>query len=92
MAAGQVQQGVVFTRFADTLDDIVRRLRDISASQLIGTYSEEGGEFVDPATREWIGVERDQVKHRFTRGELDIFVLHRRGGGGPQPAERRFAD
>jgi hypothetical protein len=74
MAAGRVQPVVVFTRFADTLDDIVRRLRDISASLLIGTYSGEGGRFVDPATRGWIGVERDQVKHRFMRGELDILI------------------
>jgi ERCC4-related helicase len=83
MAAGQVQQVVVFTRFADTLDDIVRRLRDISARQLIGAYSEEGGRFVDPATREWIGVERDQFKHRFTRGELDIFVCTDAAAEGP---------
>jgi hypothetical protein len=33
---GRVQQVVVFTRFADTLDDIVRRLRAISSSLLIG--------------------------------------------------------
>jgi superfamily II DNA or RNA helicase len=74
MAAGRVQQVVVFTRFADTLDNIVRRLRDISTSLLIGTYSGEGGRFVDPTTHEWISVERDQVKHRFMRGEIDILV------------------
>lgn len=74
MAASRVQQVVVFTRFADTLDDIVRRLRNINANLLIGTYSGEGGRFVDPATHEWIGVERDQVKHRFMRGEIDILV------------------
>ncbi len=70
----RIKQVVVFTRFADTLDDIVRRLHSISASLLIGTYSGQGGRFVDPATHEWVGVERDQVKHRFMRGEIDILV------------------
>ncbi len=74
LAGGRVKQVVVFTRFTDTLDDIVGRLRGVSTSLLIGTYSGLGGRFVAPATREWVGVERDQVKHRFMRGEIDILV------------------
>jgi hypothetical protein len=41
---------------------------------LIGTYSGAGGQYVDPATRGWVGVERDEVKHRFLRGEINILV------------------
>jgi ERCC4-related helicase len=74
IGANRTKQVVVFTRFTDTLDDIVRRLRSVSTSLLIGTYSGQGGQFVDPATHDWIGIERDQVKHRFMRGEIDILV------------------
>jgi superfamily II DNA or RNA helicase len=70
----RVKQVVVFTRFTDTLDDIVGRLRAIDNGLLIGTYSGQGGRYVDPATRDWIGIERDEVKHRFIRGEVDILV------------------
>jgi len=74
ISGNRVKQVVVFTRFTDTLDDIVRRLRGIDNGLLIGTYSGQGGRYVDPATREWIGVEREEVKHRFMRGEIDILV------------------
>ena len=74
MPGNRVKQVVVFTRFKDTLDDIVNRLRAIDNGLLIGTYSGQGGRYVDPATRDWIGVERDEVKHRFIRGEIDILV------------------
>jgi superfamily II DNA or RNA helicase len=71
---GRVEQMVVFTRFKDTLDDIVTRLRAIDPRLLIGTYSGQGGQYVNPATRAWIGVEREDIKHRFMRGEIDILV------------------
>ena len=74
IGTNRTKQVVVFTRFTDTLDDIVRRIRSVSTSLLIGTYSGQGGQFVDPVSHEWIGVERDQVKHRFMRGEIDILV------------------
>jgi hypothetical protein len=70
----RIKQLVLFTRFADTLDDIVRRLRAIHPGLLIGTYSGRGGRYVDLATYDWIGIERDQIKHRFMRGEIDILV------------------
>jgi superfamily II DNA or RNA helicase len=74
IGANRVRQVVVFTRFKDTLDDIVSHLRGISTGLLIGTYSGAGGQYVDPATRGWVGVERDEIKHRFLRGEIDILV------------------
>ena len=70
----RVKQMVVFTRFTDTLDDIVGRLRTVDNGLLIGTYSGQGGHYVDPATHDWIGIERDEVKHRFIRGEIDVLV------------------
>jgi ERCC4-related helicase len=70
IAADRMRQVVVFTRLKDTLDDIVRHLHGISTSLLIGTYSGERGRYVDPTTRRWIGVERDEIKHRFLRDEI----------------------
>jgi hypothetical protein len=35
----RVKQVVVFSRFKDTLDDIVNRLRAIDTGLLVGTYS-----------------------------------------------------
>jgi superfamily II DNA or RNA helicase len=74
IARNRVRQIVVFTRFKDTLDDLVRRLREIDSGLLIGTYSGRGGRYIDPATRDWKGEEREEVKHRFLRGEIDILV------------------
>ena len=71
---GRIQQTVIFTRFYDTLTDIVRRLREVDSEMLIGTYSGQGGQYTDPTTRRLIGVEREQVKHRYLRGEIDILV------------------
>ncbi len=73
-AGNRVRQIVVFTRFKDTLDDVVRRLREIDYGLLIGTYSGQGGRYVDPDSRDWVGVERDEVKHRFLRRAIDILV------------------
>ena len=71
---GRIRQTVIFTRFYDTLKDIVRRLRRIDAAMLIGTYSGKGGQYVDPQTKKMVGVERDEIKHRFMRQELDVLV------------------
>jgi superfamily II DNA or RNA helicase len=70
----RVKQVVLFTRFADTLDDIVRRLHTIHPGLRIGTYSGQGGHYVDPAAHDWTGIERDEIRHRFMRGEIDILV------------------
>ena len=71
---GRVQQTVIFTRFYDTLQDIVQRLRQIDQSMLIGTYSGKGGQFVDPQHKKFVGIEREEIKHRFLRGEIDVLV------------------
>jgi len=71
---GRIKQTVIFTRFYDTLEDILRRLRSIDQTLLIGTYSGRGGQFVDPQTKKIKGVERDEIKHRFLREEIDILI------------------
>jgi len=70
----RIAQTVVFTRFYDTLQDIVKRLRQINPAMLIGTYSGRGGQYVDPVSQQIKGVERDEIKHRFLRGEIDVLI------------------
>ena len=71
---GRIRQTVVFTRFFDTLTDIVDRLRSADPNLLVGTYSGQGGQYLDPRTHRMIGVEREEIKHRFLREEIDVLV------------------
>jgi hypothetical protein len=73
-AGGRIRQTVVFTRFYDTLTDIVRRLRQADPKMLIGTYSGQGGQFVHPRTGKLTGVDRDVIKDRFLDGDIDVLV------------------
>ncbi|MBU4233536.1 MAG: hypothetical protein L6277_06370 [Desulfobacterales bacterium] len=70
----RVRQTVIFTRFYDTLTDIVERLRRVENRMLIGTYSGQGGQFTDNKHWRLAGVDRDDVKRRFLRGEIDVLV------------------
>jgi superfamily II DNA or RNA helicase len=74
LPGGRIRQTVIFTRFADTLQDLVERLRQVDISMLIGTYSGKGGQYTDPRTRKLRGTERDEIKHRFLRGEIDVLI------------------
>ncbi len=73
-AGGRVKQVVVFTRFADTMRNIVEVLRSKDRRMLIGTYSGLGGQYTDPRIWELAGVDRDEVKQRFVAGEIDVLV------------------
>ena len=70
----RVRQTVIFTRFYDTLSDIVHRLRLIDQRLLLGTYSGRGGQYTDPDTWKLAGVDREEIKRRFLREEIDILV------------------
>jgi superfamily II DNA or RNA helicase len=74
LPGGRIRQTVIFTRFADTLHDLVERLHQVDASMLIGTYSGKGGQYTDPRTRKLRGTEREEIKHRFLRGEIDVLI------------------
>ena len=71
---GRFRQAVILTRFYDTLSDLVSRLRRVAPGALMGTYSGRGGQYWDPATSRMVGVDRDEIKHRFMRGEIDLLV------------------
>lgn len=74
LSGGRLRQTVIFTRFYDTLTDIVARLRTLDPSMLIGTYSGRGGQYVDPATGRLCSVDREEIKHRFLREEIDVLI------------------
>ena len=71
---GRYRQTVIFTQFWDTLEDLVRRLRQTDPKLLLGTYSGRGGQYVDPESGQLVGTERDAIKQRFLRGQIDILV------------------
>jgi len=71
---GRLQQTVIFTRFYDTLTDIVDRLRRADPGMLIGTYSGHGGQYVEPRAGRLVTAERDDVKHRFVRRQIDVLI------------------
>lgn len=73
-ATGRTEQTVVFTRFVDTMTEIVRRLRAADEKMLIGTYSGQGGQYVDSRTGQLIPVDREEVKHRFLQGGIDVLI------------------
>jgi hypothetical protein len=74
-STGRVEQTVVFTRFLDTLTDIVSRLRIRAPGLRVGTYSGGGGQYTDLETGEMRpAASRDAVKQRFLRGEIDVLV------------------
>lgn len=70
----RIRHTVVFTRFYDTLKDIVLRLRQADPSMLVGTYSGQGAAYYDPVARRMKQVDREEVKERFLRGEIDVLV------------------
>jgi hypothetical protein len=41
---------------------------------LIGTYSGRGGQYLEPKTGRLVAVEREDIKHRFLRRQIDILV------------------
>jgi superfamily II DNA or RNA helicase len=74
LGGGRLQQTVIFTRFYDTLTDIVERLRRVDPGMRLGTYSGRGGQYVEPRSGRLVAVDRETVKHRFVRRDIDVLV------------------
>ena len=72
--AERYRQTVIFTRFYDTLIDIVNRLRAVDPFMLIGTYSGRGGHYKEAGSVDLKGTSREEIKHRFLNGKIDILV------------------
>lgn len=74
LAADRFRQVVIFTRFYDTLTDIVQRLRAVNPRILIGTYSGQGGSYYDSARQIMVNIEREHIKRMFVEAEIDLLV------------------
>ncbi|MFP3868925.1 MAG: helicase-related protein [Desulfobacteraceae bacterium] len=70
----RLQQAVIFTRFFDTLTDISTRLRQIDHRMLIGTFSGQQCQYVDPKTWRLVGTNREEIRRRFLRREIDLLI------------------
>ncbi len=70
----RVQQTVVFTRFYDTLQDILRNLQRAQRLLRVGTYSGQTCSWFNPSTQKVETVSREAVKELFLRGEIDILL------------------
>jgi len=70
----RISQTVIFTRFYDTLTDIVKRLRTADSRVRIGTYSGRSAEHFDIETGQLLLGSREEIKARFLRGEIDVLV------------------
>lgn len=71
---GRIKQTVIFTRFYDTLLDIVHHLRTGNPTMRIGTYSGRGAEFYDVQLGTMREIDREEVKALFLRGDIDVLV------------------
>ncbi|WP_291322747.1 helicase-related protein, partial [Desulfonatronospira sp.] len=72
--SGRYAQTVIFTRFFDTLTDIVNTLVRQKPGILVGMYSGQGARYMNPRTRRLVGTDRETVKHLFLHQDIDILV------------------
>lgn len=74
-ATGRVKQTVIFTRFFDTLEYIVSMLQRRIPNVRVGTYSGDLISWFDPDLNQMVrNADREEVKERFLRGEIDVLV------------------
>jgi len=73
-ASGRIKQTVIFTRFYDTLVDLLKEMRRANPQIRIGTYSGQGAQYYDADLGEMVDVNREEVKEIFLRGEIDVLV------------------
>ncbi|WP_462325578.1 helicase-related protein [Desulfoplanes sp.] len=72
--SNRIQQTVIFTRFYDTLTDIVSRLKRADPQLLVGTYSGKGGQYTDPRQWKLVNTDREIIKQMFLKEKIDILV------------------
>lgn len=74
--SGRYRQTVVFTRYSDTLAHLVDTFKASAPDMRLGTFSGDGGAYWDADKRQWRHLEkkRDQIKHLFLQGEIDLLL------------------
>jgi hypothetical protein len=70
----RVKPLVVFTRYADTMDDLTHWLRQRLPGVPLGTFSGAGGRIYRPDEGRSCQVDRQRIKHSFMQGQIDILL------------------
>lgn len=73
-ATGRIEQTVLFTRFFDTLTDILNQLKRVHSEIRVGTYSGQGASWYNPIIGKQENLDREQVKEKFLQGEIDLLL------------------
>lgn len=70
----RVRQTVIFTRYLDTLTDILRSLQRQAPDMRLGVYSGKYCAYFDVGREKLASTDREGVKKRFLRGEIDVLL------------------
>lgn len=73
-SGGRIRQTVLFTRYLDTLNDLLKTLQRQDAHMRIGVYSGQYCAFYDELRDKLVSCSREDVKKRFLRGDVDILL------------------
>ncbi len=71
---GRIRQTVLFTRYLDTLNDIRNHLHQRDPKMRIGVFSGKYCAFFNPEIARLENTDREDVKRRFLRGEIDVLL------------------
>lgn len=70
----RIRQTVIFTRYLDTLTDILRSLQRQAPDMRLGVYSGKYCAYFDISREKLASTDREDVKKRFLRGEIDVLL------------------
>ena len=71
---GRIGQTVLFTRYLDTLNDLVKILQRQAPGMRLGIYSGQYCAVFDESRGRLVNTDREDVKQRFLRGEADVLL------------------
>lgn len=72
--SGRIEQTVLFTRYLDTLNDLLRILQRQDPHMRVGVYSGKYCAYYDEASEKLVRADREGVKRQFLRGEIDVLL------------------
>lgn len=70
----RIRQTVLFTRYFDTLSDLLRTLRRQAPDLRLGVYSGRYCAYYDESRGKLVDTDREDVKKRFLHGEVDVLL------------------
>jgi len=70
----RIKQTVLFTRYLDTLNDLLRTLQRQAPEMRLGVYSGQYCAYYDESRGKIASTDPEDVKKRFLRGEVDVLL------------------